>query len=122
MSHSAASPAQISEPEPDAIDMEHLLHYTMGDKALAREVLGLFCTQGRIYLEQLSASKDPQERKASAHTLKGSARGVGAHHVAELAQALEARASTPDEPGWTSALDALKTAFEEAATCVAKMD
>ena len=122
MSHSAASPAQITEPELDAIDMEHLLHYTMGDKALAREVLGLFCTQGRIYLEQLSASQDPQELKASAHTLKGSARGVGAHHVAELAQALEALAATPGEPAWTGALNALKTAFEEAATCVAKMD
>ncbi|MEM8645830.1 MAG: Hpt domain-containing protein [Pseudomonadota bacterium] len=122
MLHSAATPAQISTTDHDAIDMEHLLHYTMGDEALAREVLGLFCAQGRIYLEQLSAANDPSERKATAHTLKGSARGVGAHRVAVLAQDLEALAATPDEPAWAHALNAVKMAFEEAAGSVAEMD
>ncbi|MEM8686647.1 MAG: Hpt domain-containing protein [Pseudomonadota bacterium] len=122
MTHSAASPAQISDPSLSAIDMEHLLHYTMGDKALAREVLGLFSTQGRIYLEQLDQTRDPKQRKASAHTLKGSARGVGAHHVAELAEVLEALSATPDDAEWTGALEALKSAFDEAITCVANLD
>ncbi len=122
MTHAAVSATQFSKPEIGPIDMEHLLHYTMGDEALAREVLGLFCTQGRIYLEQLCATQDPQERKSAAHTLKGSARGVGAHHVANLSETLEELAAAPDEAAWTSALGSLKTVFDEAAAHVAEMD
>ena len=121
MTHSAVSPAQNTSPDSGAIDMEHLLHYTMGDRALAREVLGLFCTQGRIYLEQLDAALEPDERKAAAHTLKGSARGVGAHEVAARAEALEDVSASTDETVWSEALAALKTAFAEADRCASQM-
>ena len=49
-----------------------------------------------------------------AHTLKGSAQGVGAHHVATLARDLETLSSNPDEAAWETALTALKAAFAEA--------
>lgn len=96
------------------IDMEHLLHYTMGDESLAREVLGLFCTQGRLYLQQLSAASGPQERKNAAHTLKGSAQGVGAHQVATLCLELEQLSETVDDAGWDAALRKLNTVFGDA--------
>ena len=118
MTQTAPSPAtRIEAPEQSGaspIDMEHLLHYTMGDENLAQEVLGLFCTQGRLYLEQLSAAYAPQERKNMAHTLKGSAQGVGAHHVATLARDLEALSSSTNKAAWDSALTALKAAFADA--------
>ena len=57
--------------------MDHLLHYTMGDEKLAREVLGLFCTQGRLYLEQLTSAPDGTERKIAAHTLKALRKVLG---------------------------------------------
>ncbi len=118
MTQTAPSPlTSIEASEQSAaspIDMEHLLHYTMGDEGLAQEVLGLFCTQGRLYLEQLSAASTPQERKNMAHTLKGSAQGVGAHHVATLARDLEALSSSANEAAWDGALTALKAAFTDA--------
>ncbi len=107
--HTTTEASELTGASP--IDMEHLLHYTMGDEDLAKEVLGLFCTQGRLYLEQLSAASTPQERKNMAHTLKGSAQGVGAHHVAALALELERLSASEDAVAWDSALTALKTAF-----------
>lgn len=118
MAHAAhnTSPAPEAPVETDAcpIDMDHLLHYTMGDEDLAREVLGLFCTQGRLYLEHLSAAATAQDRKNAAHTLKGSAQGVGAHQVATLAFALEKLSDTDDGAAWSTALTQLDVAFNEA--------
>ncbi len=118
MTQTAPSPATTTEASEltgaSPVDMKHLLHYTMGDESLAQEVLGLFCTQGRLYLEQLSTPSSPQERKNMAHTLKGSAQGVGAHHVATLARDLETLSSSTNEATWDSALTALKAAFSDA--------
>ncbi len=35
------------------VDLVHLSRYTLGERALEREVLELFCTQSSIYLERL---------------------------------------------------------------------
>lgn len=117
----ASNSASLVDVETNAIDMKHLLHYTMGDEILAREVLGLFSTQGRIYLENLSESSDPKERKVAAHTLKGSARGIGAHQVALGAEALEGLAEAGDEAAWAEALGALKSEFAEADRVIATL-
>ena len=74
-------------------------------------MFGLFCTQGRLYLEQLSSAADAKERKAAAHTLKGSAQGVGAHAVADKAYALEKLAENGDTAAWEQGLSELNTAF-----------
>ncbi len=116
---SASIAASLEEPETQAVDMDHLLHYTMGDENLAREVLGLFSTQGRIYLENLSETSDPKERKIAAHTLKGSAKGVGAHRVAGRAETLEGLAETGNEADWAEALSALKADFAQADAFIA---
>ena len=69
------------------IDLEHLGQSTLGNTSLAREVLGLFADQAARVQGQLAAA--PPDAGALAHTLKGSARAIGAFAVADAAAALE---------------------------------
>lgn len=71
-----------------AIDLDHLSRMTLGDLSLEREVLALFSRQAEILLERMPAS-DLGLAVASAHTMKGSARSIGAWRVAEAAEAVE---------------------------------
>ena len=80
-----------------AIDVGHLNRQTMGDRSLEREVLELFRRQARILLFRFDALTNPAERADVAHTLKGSARGVGANRVAFAADELE-RSAIAGEP------------------------
>lgn len=72
------------------IDWAHLSRYTMNDKALAQEVLGLFAMEAPRYLAQLQSAASHKAWIEAAHTLKGSARAVGAWAIAECALAAEA--------------------------------
>jgi HPt (histidine-containing phosphotransfer) domain-containing protein len=75
---------------PDApIDWAHLARFTLDDKALEYEVLGLFAMDAPRYLAKLYAATDGRDWVEAAHTLKGSARAVGAWAVAECAEAAE---------------------------------
>ena len=69
------------------IDFEHLSRMTLDDPALECEVLTMFVTQSAKLLDQLAAL--PAEAGSLAHTLKGSARAIGAFAVAEAADRLE---------------------------------
>jgi HPt (histidine-containing phosphotransfer) domain-containing protein len=69
------------------IDVEHLARMTLGDVALRREVLAMFLRQTGDLLGRLAAH--PGEGAALAHTLKGSARAIGAFGVAACAESLE---------------------------------
>lgn len=80
-----------------AIDVGHLNRQTMGDRSLEREVLELFRRQARILMFRFDALTNPTERADVAHTLKGSARGVGANRVAFAADELE-RAAMAGQP------------------------
>src|SRR5437660_6191322 len=70
------------------IDLAHLKRMTSGDIRLTREVLGMFASQTARLLGAVAA--EPAGGAALAHTLKGSARAIGAFAVAEAAEALEA--------------------------------
>jgi HPt (histidine-containing phosphotransfer) domain-containing protein len=83
---SAPQPSAAGEPP---IDRAHLSRMTLGDDALAREVLALFSRQIDLLVERIGAA-DPSEVAALAHTLKGAARGVGAWPMAGAAEAVEA--------------------------------
>lgn len=72
------------------IDFQHLDQYTLADDALEREVLRLFCDHARDTFGRLRATGDSQERRRLIHSLKGSARGVGAWALADAADAAEA--------------------------------
>jgi hypothetical protein len=39
------------------VDLKHLSRYTLGERALEREILELFCTQSAIYLERLRVAR-----------------------------------------------------------------
>ena len=79
-------------PSLQAIDRAALDAQTGGDADLAREVLALFAGQCRAILPKLADPAAPPEQRADlAHTLKGSAAGVGAERVRGLADAAEIR-------------------------------
>jgi len=81
--------AHASHRDPvNAVDRDHLRAMTMGDEALAREVLGLFDKQAELIVSRMRQA-DPQSLAALAHALKGSARGIGAWQVATAAEGVE---------------------------------
>lgn len=75
-----------------SIDHVHLERMTLGDRSLEREVLEIFVRQTALTLQRI-AGATPARTAAAAHTLKGSARGIGAWRVAEAAERLEQAAT-----------------------------
>jgi HPt (histidine-containing phosphotransfer) domain-containing protein len=97
-----------------SIDQVHLERMTLGDRDLEREVLAIFARQTAMTLERIVGA-GPACAAAAAHTLKGSARGIGAWRVAEAAERLEqAATSAADEASMLSALEDLEAASFEA--------
>jgi HPt (histidine-containing phosphotransfer) domain-containing protein len=93
------------------IDRAHLFHMTLGDTALEREVLELFDHQIDLILARMSTAPAPVVATL-AHTLKGSARGIGAPGVVAAAEAIEAATREGREIG--AAIDDLATAGRRA--------
>jgi HPt (histidine-containing phosphotransfer) domain-containing protein len=89
-------PSPPLAPDDGPIDLAHLARMTLGDAALERQVLGMFASQSANLTEKLAAL--PAEAGALAHTLKGSARAVGAFRVAECAEALEVAIRQGENP------------------------
>lgn len=83
---------QNPERAESVIDEDHLGRMTLGDRSLEREVLEIFARQTTLSLSRLVGA-EPARAAAVAHTLKGSARGVGAWRVARAAERLEQTAS-----------------------------
>ena len=75
-------------PSGHAIDRAHLARMTHGERPLEREVLQLFAMQAELLLGRMRDAA-PKVAGALAHTLNGSARGIGAWQVAEAAEAVE---------------------------------
>jgi HPt (histidine-containing phosphotransfer) domain-containing protein len=74
------------------LDEHHLREMTLGDQSLEREVLQVFARQITLILKRMTRA-EPGHAAAAAHTLKGSARGLGAWHVAEAAERVEQAAT-----------------------------
>ncbi|RCS25272.1 histidine kinase [Phyllobacterium salinisoli] len=70
------------------IDLVHLARQTLGDRALEAEVLALFSRQAGGVASRIGQVTG-KERGLLAHSLKGSARSIGAFRVAELAEKIE---------------------------------
>ena len=92
MTASNVMTAEDHDPRPTAIDDEHLSRMTLGDRRLEREVLEIFVRQCTIILARITAA-EPAVAAAAAHTLIGSARGIGAWRVARAAEHLEQTAA-----------------------------
>jgi HPt (histidine-containing phosphotransfer) domain-containing protein len=89
--------AQSEALEVAVLDRDHLARMTFGDRSLEREVLHLFDRQSELLLERMRAS-EPAAIATLAHTLKGSAVGIGATRVAGAAAEVETTArARPDE-------------------------
>ena len=77
------------EREDRPVDLVHLTQHSLGDRQLEQEILRLFVRQSTIYLQRLREASTSAELSSAAHTIKGSARGIGAWRVAHLAEAIE---------------------------------
>jgi HPt (histidine-containing phosphotransfer) domain-containing protein len=98
-------------PESPVFDQPHLAHYTMHNADLEREIIGLFLAQ----LPDLFAKlRDGVEWTLYTHTLKGSARAVGAMQIADVASLLET-APPADRPAMIVALDSCIARFTDRA-------
>ena len=71
------------------VDLVHLSRYTLGNRALECEILELFRTQSGIYLRRLADADCDKAWSEAAHTIKGSARGIGAWGIAAAAEIAE---------------------------------
>ena len=116
-------PSPPLAPDDGPIDSAHLDRMTLGDASLEREVLAMFSGHAVGLIDRLaksSAAKSSettsQEALALAHTLKGSARAIGAFRVADAAETLEAAIRHSDDPA--EALARLKEAVAEARTAI----
>jgi HPt (histidine-containing phosphotransfer) domain-containing protein len=105
-----------------ALDLEHLRRFTLGDQSLEFEILALFAKQAPITLEALQAAGADRDWKIAAHTLKGSARAVGAWRVARLAEAAEGLSRRQNPAGCDAALRELSAALAEASTFIATLN
>lgn len=72
------------------IDLVHLARQTSGDRELECEVLAMFVHQLAASCNRLEPA-DCDERRTIAHTIKGSARAIGAFAIADCAAELESR-------------------------------
>jgi HPt (histidine-containing phosphotransfer) domain-containing protein len=107
-------PSPPLAPDDGPIDTEHLRRMTLGDASLEREVLAMFSAQAVSLIATLAAL--PADAGALAHTLKGSARAIGAFGVADAAESLEAAISSGGDA--TEPLTELKAAIAEARMAV----
>ena len=90
----------MSEDAPQTeIDFDHLNQYVGGDVALTQEVFNLFKNQ----VDMLEASLDPGASddvwEAVVHSLKGTARAVGAVRLADICQRAEELLGENNRPG-----------------------
>jgi len=103
-----------SGPAAEVIDRAHLARMTFGEQSLARELLELFDRQAVTLLARLR--EGGAETAALAHTLKGSAGGIGAWRVMRAAENCERAAG-----GSAAAIDGLVLAVEEARAAIAEI-
>lgn len=117
MERTAAPPLAPAGP---VIDLDHLARMTLGDRSLQTEVLELFDRQAGMLLTRM---KDAGANvvAALAHTLKGSARGIGAWHVAQAAEAVESTAPQPNQDALAGAVERLSASVDEARAAIASL-
>lgn len=101
------------------IDLSHLARMTFGDRSLERELLELFDRQASLLVARMRASDAPVVATL-AHTLKGSASGIGAGNVARAARAAELAAGAAAAE-CSAAIDRLAAAIEEARALIAEL-
>jgi HPt (histidine-containing phosphotransfer) domain-containing protein len=105
------------DPSAGILDQEHLRRMTLGDRQLEREVLQLFIRQTAVMLPRI-LDADPAKVAAAAHTLVGSARGVGAWRVAQAAESVERAVGRGNEEERGVAIAELRASILEAGAAI----
>lgn len=72
-----------------AVNFAYLERYAAGDQALVDEVLELFREQAALWVRLLNPASPGDAWRDAAHSLKGSALGVGAFALADECEAAE---------------------------------
>jgi hypothetical protein len=106
-------PIDLSQP----IDLTQLSRMTLGETSLEREVLALFDLQAGILLSRMEGETS-KAIAGLAHTLTGSARGVGAWKVAEASEAVERLAGTGGSGMLNGAVATLAATVAEAQAAI----
>ena len=88
--------AMTDSPE---IDFDHLNLYVGGDADLTREVFGLFRNQVDMWGRGLTVDADDDMWSNVTHSLKGSARAVGAMDLADACEKAEGLVGDDRRPG-----------------------
>lgn len=114
MAQRATRPFESEPSSGRPIDHAHLARMTFGDAKLARELLRLFDRQAELLMARIRAGDDVL---AAAHTLKGSALGVGAMAAAAAAEAVERAGATARE----AAIERLSGVIKEAHAAIAAL-
>jgi HPt (histidine-containing phosphotransfer) domain-containing protein len=89
-------PSPPLAPDDGPIDIAHLRRMTLGDASLEREVLAMFSAQAVGLVGALASL--PSDAGVLTHTLKGSARAIGAFGVADAAACLEVAIQSGGDP------------------------
>ena len=110
-------PSPPLAPDDGPIDSGHLERMTLGDASLTREVLAMFSAQATGLIGRLENL--PADAPALAHTMKGSARAIGAFRVADAAEDLEVAIRNGFDPA--EALAGLKDTVAEARAAIDAM-
>jgi len=96
-----------------SFDRAHFDAVTAADRGLQLEVIGLFRDQVEAWRAGLASA---EQWRDAAHTLKGSARGIGLDALAAAAEAAEAASEVDRAAALTqvaAALEAALTALEQ---------
>ena len=113
------SPANPADP----IDFEHLKQYVGDDPAIIKEVFGMFKHQTEMWVRGLSADMPDEDWAAILHTLKGSARAVGALELGALCEKGEHMVGENGRAGVREAnLQNIKFAIEQAKIEIARWE
>jgi HPt (histidine-containing phosphotransfer) domain-containing protein len=111
---------EATDPAPAVLDEAHLGRMTLGDRKLERDILQIFVRQAAMLLERI-ATAEPPLAAAAAHTLIGSARGIGAWRVAGAAERLERACKGVSRAlDYDTAIDDLKAEALEASAVIGK--
>lgn len=113
-SHSASNTQGLHAPFAECskpIDLVHLARYTLGNRELEHEVLELFSQQSVVYLARLGDAISDREWLEAAHTIKGSARAIGAWKLGTCAENAEALSSADGPAAREAALIDIEAAL-----------
>jgi HPt (histidine-containing phosphotransfer) domain-containing protein len=100
-----------------AVNFKHLETYAAGDQAVVDEVLAIFREQAAMWIRLLDPAAEGEGWRDAAHTLKGSALGVGAFALADECEAAELADADPGRRA--SLLESVRTELDRALADIA---